>query len=710
MKTHLTRQRGSTIFIVLILTLLTGGLTVILFKGHKSENTQVQKQRNHLFAKNGAEAAYEWLIENLSKDPPFNLVTMMSNGTSIENNTCKTINQDSLSPLQGIRPFRDNQWLVRNSVYPNTLSGAQTELIKMSVYSPTPWEMVIRIRVKIDYKDSLEVEYRGHLESFADYAFFGQGDMDVGWRWGKNYGGRIHVNGNLYLSAQESPTGRVDYNAPRISATGGIYRYKNATTDLALQKQAYINSNKTAYFGDPALAALLHANFDFTTKPKGRVFVNNTEMVLRDSTTTDDVDNPSWNTIKKKWHGALQDRAAHIPFDLIPDLKNNPCHGKGYYPRYQKFSEFVNLGYSPIDSIFNSAYGHYTPGNKSYRMGPNGMNTLAKHANYNIQKCNKLKNGVLTNPFYLTDSNDCSATLDHHRWYGGTEGGQWIVTRVIDLSSLNYFPGKEAGTILDAEDYNLIIQNASLLAYPLTIVTRGEVYIMGDYNVGRAHNNPDLMHGGQFIGTVTDPVAARNVDTTKIVGSAVIARGNRIWFLSYDWNKQSYGHAAAGKRGMAPFDQKSPRKRQNNTYHNMGTYVGVFVTGEPKVSEAFWLTGKSHGGAFSMTPNTMEHMTTGTVADAPMNLAFRFLGTLGFLQDGLVDTSGAFGDGRNLFSADFNGYALGRDQSIKTNGKIPPKYARAWHTYAMTFDHMKQDPPGVTKNFRLIGMNMNRYR
>ncbi len=684
-------------FITIIITLSIFTLGSYLLYGIDVDMRLLDSYRNKTIARNSAEMGYEWIQSQKEPALPYYLVTHKTD-ESPEADSCLKFNTDTLDPSGGLLKVSDG-WIVREGRDSAALGGFGQEEIKIKIFRPADSIQVTEVRAKINGKDSITLVYNAELVSISHYSFFAMGDIELAGRKSTTITGNIFVNGNLYLSPHESYNNQIHITARSLEATGNIYRYNNALTSLSLWKSSYINSHKTDFIPDMALSPKFEADLSFLSTPGGSVYINDIEMELKGPNTSDDSKNPDWNVISKKWNGVVRHHSAFRDFkipDLIPD---GSCQDKGSIYNYKKLDDL--LYYTSTDEIFNSAYGHYTSGHQIYRKGPNGANTLANHIEWNWTKCKSaLANGPV-NPFYITDEG-CSGDPGHHNWYGGVEGGQWVIVRVVDLSLTDFYPGKEAGTLLDAGDYNLLLKNASLLLYPITIKTNGEVYIMGDYNIGIPHDDIRIGSGGAFAGTIDDPDTEKNIDQNRIVPSAVVANKNYIWYLSYDWALSSYGHfSSSSKKGMAPLAQRKPRKRPDKDHHNAGTYVGVFVSGAPQMSESFWLSSNSHGVPFNLTQNTLEDISTGVSDTLPH---MRFYGTRVMLQNGVIDTSGMYGEGAELFTADFDGYLKGGDKSITHNGKIPPKYANSWHSYPVTYKPYSMNPPGFKRFYKLASV------
>jgi hypothetical protein len=211
-----------------------------------------------------------------------------------------------------------------------------------------------------------------------------------------------------------------------------------------------------------------------------------------------------------------------------------------------------------------------------------------------------------------------------------------------DLADADSYPRKcsTEGGIVDFGNHNVIVCNGDSLLYPITIYTTGEIYLIGDFNVGHYAQQ----HGAWDADT--SQIGPR-ISSGAIKGAAVVAMGNRIWYLRYSALEADYGfgigggtprNTTAGNRdgkrlrdftatdgGVSPsthsdWNGQVSRTRITrlphsgswktsppwDTRHLTGVYVGVFADGVPMIDQGYWLFSRSRGVPQTQAPTTPE--------------------------------------------------------------------------------------------------------
>ncbi len=666
-------QRGASIAMVLGILLVGTMLGSYMLRNAKTELTSSHHYWERIQAKSAAETGFAWILEAMNRTPSGLLLTHSDSDTPYS--SCDSLDVSKLPDMGGGEVTLEDGWIKRTASGEESFAGnVQNETVRVRSWMEDSATLMVESQVEINGRTGLKATYTLTLLKIDNYTFLSNGDLDANWRRGSFVQGKVHTNGNLYLSGQEVGTDSILYDGGSITAGGKIHVYRNSGQDHILAKQQYINDNKVAFY-EAAAGWNWPANFT-SHLASGRVFVKVAgvyqEMFRNGPTDSYDSDNPTWKeVIEPQFKGVVQDGAPLVTIPMVDTATlsgENPCADEVL--RLNDVSGVAN------DVIFNSAYGHYEPLVLEVNANDEDRYRYPRKAHNQHESMSKLVSGInkVTHPTFKV-------------WLGGWKSGRWINVKKIDLSDPKFYPSSENGGILDGDSSNLYIYNASKLLKDITIHTFGEVYLSGDFNVGKnTDGNMD------FTGRIGNPASPAYMDTSNIKNAAVIANENRIWFLSFKWHQDQYGHGSASpKRGRANMLERDPFKDgiRGGADACAGAYVGTFVQGVPNINESFYLKNSSHGSTDFMSPNILENWEANLM----------LWGTELRLNNGTVSTAGPYGDGTDLFTQDnVNGYLK------PYAGKIPPRYGRTFRSMGVHLRTYENEPPGFKKEFQLSGV------
>ncbi|MBD3418502.1 MAG: hypothetical protein GF398_00140 [Chitinivibrionales bacterium] len=461
------------------------------------------------------------------------------------------------------------------------------------------------------------------------YTFIGFGDMIPAFNTqGDVYPqnltcGKIHVDGTIYTTNPKVGEHYLKLAADKFTSTNGMVNTISPYRTHATAKMDFINSHLTTNWRNDHLFPLAGG-------------CSSIHMKGKDGTSIDywDFNDPGTTEFNETDYSkpSIEDS---LPINYLPGVHmsgppaSGPDNCDDCMARTVRYDQLPAYGTSiEWEWIYNDQYGQHREKREWYT----GYHARSGNYNRNLSKIAR-QNPDITYGHYkevgLWNDKDRMVagsfeTLAEHipddyakarcDWHAvrfqGYWGGEWVRALWLDLSDSLAYPARCAGGgWIDFDTCNVIVVNGDSLLYPISIYSRGEIYLIGDFNVGynaRAHGVWDA-----DLEELRDD--SPRWTNGRIKGAKVVADSNRIWFLSakYACTRAGFGvnsreGSRDGYRGRTghPAKHTATNGREDGV---VGVYVGTFVFGAPQINEAFYTFSNSHAQALDFSPPILEH-------------------------------------------------------------------------------------------------------
>lgn len=722
------KQKGHSLLIALIVMAIAGVVSIVTVSLVQRETKSAGQFVAVTRAEYVAESALNWAINAVGPGYQFAThdttgETVAATGTNPCGETGKRIESDSLAKVfppvykdESVTYDADNWVYHHTSDASKSLSGHGDESMAVKVWYNGAGDTVkIRAKGRIGGEES-EIFMAGSIVSFTDFMIVSNGDLTPIHRRTDTLFGNVHTNGDLYLQPGNDDIWH--FETERLSASGSVKRVSQYKT-MADAKISFITdgSNQSADWDKLGLFPV--ASYSFPIRPwdaDKSVYINGTEYTSSDALPSEVVPNAP---------------VMPIP-DFTPPSDYTTSQGPDDCGCDVKSVKWYNLAtYPPTEFIFNPQYGAYRMKDSLYCGYHARSSTMKDGYYYNSDATNFQQGNIIygwyrekgdytvrsagwgiidkTLETYINHSNSYHTPGDWaDSWVGGNYGGEWVKAWWYDLSDPDSYPRKCAsGGVVDFEDENVIVVNGDSLHYPISIYTTGEIYLIGDFNVGWN------AVGTGVPWTPEDESGVRvlhDQDKGAVKGAAVIADGNRIWYLSHAWADSVGGFGSRtgtrngyrGRKGMFKINRTGPK----------AVFAGCFVTGAPNVDQAWFTMSSAHASLEPRAPYSFDEVWGSGTARR-----FELIGSQVFKCNGVLESDwDPVGD---TFSVDYwteldtcddslvveNGISLRRDSLYEAHfgdgwpprpGRIAPRYARGYRSFHFQNLHRSlPEPPGA---------------
>jgi len=638
-------QSGFSIFFVMLLVVSVAILGMVLFTSTTTDLKSTKIHINKTKADYVAESALGWAKSFIA--PRYELATHDSTGTSVAPNAtgaCGEIGHripsadlNSIIPSfyeSGTTQYDGEGWIYCSTTDKNeALSATSNERISFMVFYPNINDVRIVARGEVN-NEVAEIVMEADVRSVLRYGILSDGDLLPFIRRSAAFHGDIHANGNVYLTPMQEDAQIL--NATSITASGSIFRSINPFHARGDAKAAYVNNHQSNSW---------KTSGEFPLKPWGDGHIsfkkNSSDIEMWAA-----YHNVSINGVDvtgddpAAWSGTgatVEDNAPKLEIpSFTPPEKTTSSQGPDDCDCEVYTVDWSDLDETPqADWIYNPQFGTARIPGQTYQgwharssTGTNG--DLSAAQNGNIQYGNYVQTTHQGNRGWARRNSYWGSDLEEYLtgeswywgegWYGGGDGGQWIRGLIYDLSKPNSYPRKcEEGGVVDFGNNTVFIINGDSLLYSLSVYTTGDIYVIGDFNVGW-----NARYRGIWDANLSDIDAG--IANGAIKGASVVADSARIWYLTPWFLECAYGFGdlnrtgardgnrgrntlvernimshsdweAAGEFGSTRWFNRYPDvgMSNDNKYHYVGVYVGVFVTGAPMVTEGFYVNSRSKG-------------------------------------------------------------------------------------------------------------------
>ncbi len=223
---HLNRQRGTALFVTVLMTLVLGLLSAATVATTMTRSKDSRFQLDRLQARTLAEAILDAaqkqiLVRTANFDDPF-FSSTTATGTVVIGGTTYSWNAEDLTPSVYPGNLDENGWRSIEVLYDSTDTGGPTQTIYTRVVQLYPGltpESGVEIGIANSHlKRTIEVQ----RNPLFDFAIFYDDDLELLPGPSMTFAGKVHANGDIYVGVGGSKTLTIDSDYFRC--TGEIFR------------------------------------------------------------------------------------------------------------------------------------------------------------------------------------------------------------------------------------------------------------------------------------------------------------------------------------------------------------------------------------------------------------------------------------------------------------------------------------------------------
>jgi len=648
LSTIINDQSGLSMFFAMILVITTAFIGMSLFYTTSTDLKGTKRHIKKTKAGYVAESALGWAKSIIG--PEYVIATHDSTGLTVAPETSGScgLPGQRIAPADlasmippfyaGSTPQYDGEgFIFSNTTDPTeSLSGSGNERMSFKVFYPTDNEIQIIVRGEVN-DEVAEISLSGNVGSIMKYGIISNGDLLPFMRRSESFKGDIHTNGNLYLTPMQDDGAITQVS--EITAGGSIFRSVNPYHAAGDAKAAFINANQSSSWRTNGLfpASGGPINFDKMWQNYYTVTINGLSVSGDDPT--------SWSG-----SGAIvKESAAKVEIPSFePPLNYTASQGPGDCDCSAKSVRWTDLVEAPQeDWIFNPQYGTNRIKGETYpgwharnSLGWNGDTSMIDPANIQFgtftQNDGTFRYAHSRRLYHFGEDLEDNLTKNSwtwkEAWYGGGDGGHFIRGLIYDLSKENSYPRKcPEGGVVDFDTNVVIVINADSLHYPISVYSRRDIYIVGDFNVGWNAKVKGIWEAD------TSQING-NIASNAIKGASIVADSARVWYLTPWFLECQYGFGdyfrngtrdgwrgrsnngeksnimnytpweSAGDYGSLRWYNRQPSGSGAGTgpYHYVGVFVGVFVSGAPMLQEGFYVNSRAKGIIQPCIPPVIE--------------------------------------------------------------------------------------------------------